>query len=85
MNKTRFINELEKQTKYSKEKCIIIKNILEENFFISKKNKDTIINTIHNELEVSNEEANKIYEVAVNIVKKEIKNKVKHPFKNLKN
>ncbi len=83
MNKTGFINELEKQTNYPKEKCMIINNILEEKFFISKKSKDKIINAIHNKLEVSNEEANRIYEIATRIVKEEIKNKLKHPFKNL--
>lgn len=37
MNKENFIYELSKNTGYSKEDCNTINDILEENFFISKK------------------------------------------------
>ncbi len=43
MNKKEFIDELSKRLSYPKEKCIMINDILESNFFISKKNKDKVI------------------------------------------
>lgn len=82
MNKTNFINELAMQLSYSKEVCVTINDILESNFFLSKKNKDKIIEEFIQKLDVNNEEAAKIYDVAIEIVKDEIKNKLKHPFKN---
>lgn len=82
MNKNGFITELSKQLSYSKEKCIIINDILESNFFISKKNKDKIIDEFMQILNASNEEAIKIYDTSVKIIKDEVKNKLKHPFKN---
>lgn len=82
MNKTNFINELSMQLSYSKEVCVTINDILESNFFLSKKNKDKIIEEFIQKLDVNNEEATKIYDVAIESVKDEIKNKLKHPFKN---
>lgn len=82
MNKTNFINELSMQLSYSKEMCVTINDILESNFFLSKKNKDKIIEEFIQKLDVNNEEATKIYDVSIEIVKDEIKNKLKHPFKN---
>jgi len=81
MNKTEFINELSKELSYSKDKCIIINQILESNFFISKKSKDKIIEELIQTLNINYEEAIKIYDTALTIIKNEIKNKLKHPFK----
>ncbi len=81
LNKNEFVNELSKQLSYSKEKCIMINDILENNFFISKKNKDKIIEEFIQELDINKEEAMSIYEIAVKIIKEEVKNKLKHPFK----
>lgn len=81
MNKKEFINELANQLNYPKEKCILINNILEDNFFISKKSKDKIVETFMQILHVNYEEAVKIYDIAVKIIKDEVKNKLKHPFK----
>lgn len=82
MNKNDFVSELSNQLSYSKEKCIIINDILENNFFINKKSKDKIIEEFIQLLNVSDEEAIKIYDIAVNIIKEEVKNKLKHPFRN---
>ena len=82
MNKTGLINELSKQLSYSKEKCLMINDILESNFFISKRNKDKIVDEFIQKLKVSSEEAMKIYDTAVKIIKDEVKNKLKNPFKN---
>lgn len=81
MNKNEFILELEKELSYSKDKCIIINDVLENNFFISKQSKNKIIDELMQNLNVDNNEATYIYEVAIRIVKEEVKNKFKHPFK----
>lgn len=81
MNKEEFINELSKKLSYTKDKCILINNILENNFFISKKTKDIIIDELIQALEVNCEEATRVYDTAIQIIKDEIKYKLKHPFK----
>lgn len=83
MNKQGFIEELSKQTGYDKEKCIIISNSLEDNFLFGKNNKKKTIKTLMNNLNCSEEEANHIYEKTSSIIIKEIKNKIKHPFKDM--
>lgn len=79
MNKEKFLNELSKQLDYSNETCIIINNILEENFFLSKSNKEKIIEKLKTTLEIEEIEASKIYDTSVEIIKKELAYKVKHP------
>lgn len=81
MNKTEFINELAKQLSYSQSKCSIVNEVLENNFFISKKNKDKIVTELMQRLEIDEEEAIRVYDVAIKIINDEIKNKLKHPFK----
>ncbi len=81
MNKTEFINELSNQINYPLEKCVLINDVLENNFFISKKNKDKIIMDLIQKLEVDKEEADCIYNTAAKIIVSQIKNKLKHPFK----
>ena len=43
MNKKEFIKALSEKMNYSEEKCLVINEILESNFFISKKSKDKIM------------------------------------------
>ncbi len=81
MNKTEFINKLSDKLSYPEEKCIIINEILESNFFISKKNKEKIIKKLILKLNVNYETAMNIYDVSVGIINEEIKNKLKHPFR----
>lgn len=80
MNKTGFINELSKQLLLTEEKCIVINDILEKNFFISKKSKPKIIDELMNKLNINNDEAVNIYNVSVKIFNSELKNKFHHPF-----
>lgn len=82
MNKTKFIDKLSATISYSKDKCLIINDILESNFFISKSNKDKIIKELTSTLDITSKEANNIYITATNIIKEELTNKLKHPFKN---
>ncbi len=80
MNKTEFIKQLSNNLSYSEDKCAIINDILESNFFISKKSKNKIIDDFVEKLKIDNKEASYIYEVSTKIVNDEIKYKLKHPF-----
>ena len=82
MNKQGFIKELSKRLSYNENECTIINNILEDNFFISKKNKDKIISEIVLKLDIDIDEATRIYEIAIKIINEQIKDKLRHPFKN---
>ncbi len=81
MNKKEFIHKVKEQINYSEEKCYIINEILERNFFLSKKSKNKIIEDLINQLDIDYEEANRIYNIADKIINDEIKNKLRHPFK----
>lgn len=82
MNKQGFIEELVKQTGYSREKCIIISDSLEDNFLFGKNNKTITINALMNNLSCDQDEAIHIYEITMIIIKQAIKNRIKHPFRN---
>lgn len=81
MNKKEFIKVLADRLNKSVEECEVINNILEENFIIGRKNKEKTINSLISKLEISEDEANGIYETFASIITSEIKNKIKHPFK----
>ena len=81
MNKEEFIKEFAKELNYEVNKCIVINDILEDNFFISKKSKYKIIDELVKQLNVSDEEASRIYDIAIDIVKRELKDKIRHPFR----
>lgn len=80
MNNKGFINELSKRLLLTEEKCIIINEILEENFFISKKSKPNIIDELMSKLDITRDSAENIYDVSVQVLNSEIKNKLRHPF-----
>lgn len=81
MNKSEFIKELSKQTGYDENKCNVINNIVEDTFIIGKKNKDKMIEKFEKQIELDENEADKLYETIMSIISSEIKNKLKHPFK----
>ena len=81
MNKHGFIEELEKQTGLSKDKCIIINDCFEENFLIGKKNKEKTINLLKENLNIDEEKADELYNTVSSIIATQIKEKIKHPFK----
>ena len=83
MNKNEFIKELMKKLNYDEERCTLINDILEEHFLIGKNNKKNIINDLINKLGIEEKMANNIYNISSKIITTEIKNKLKHPFKNL--
>lgn len=80
MNKKEFIKALSVKANLSIEKASIVNDILENNFFISKKNRDKIISEIVIELDIKIDEASNIYDIAKDILNEEIKNKLRHPF-----
>ena len=81
MNKTGFIEKLKETLKVDENTAKIINNILESNNIIGKKGKENIINDLMGQLKIDLQEANKIYEKVMDIIKDAIKNKLKHPFK----
>lgn len=83
MNKREVIEKLKNELDYSEKQCVIINNIIEDTFLIGKKNKEKMTERFANELNVSKEEANRIYEVFMTIFGAGIKDKLKHPFKDL--
>ena len=83
MNKERFINVLAEKLNCDTDYSRRVSDLLEDNFLIGKKNKEKTINSFVTELKVSKEEAEKIYETASSVIASAIKDKIKHPFKDL--
>ena len=81
MNKKEFLNELSRQTDLNESEAILVNDILEKNFFISKKNKDKIISELIIKLDISLDRATVIYDISKNIISNAIMNKLKQPFK----
>ena len=81
INKDEFINTIQNKTKLSKEKCLIINGVLENNFLLGNKNKQNIINELIDKLSVNEEKAEEIYNISMNIISLSLKEKLKHPFK----
>ena len=81
MNKREFLEELSKQTGLDNNKCVLINDIIEETTVIGKKNKEKMVTGFMEKLNISEEEANKIYETAMGITGEQVKEKLKHPFK----
>ena len=81
MNKTKFIETISEKTGYSIEDSTRINYIIEDNFILSRKSKDKIVDALMNEFNISNDEAEKIYIICTEIITKAIKDKLIHPFK----
>ena len=81
MNKRGFINKLMEEANIDLNTATIINDVLEENSFFGKKNKEKIINALIERLNISYDEADNYYNIASSIITKAIKAKIKHPFK----
>ena len=81
INKKSFINELQDNTNLSYEECLIVNNILENNFIFNKKKKEKVINELILQLNINDERANEIYNEIMQFISSKIKEKIKHPFK----
>lgn len=82
MNKEKVLEKLKENTGLSESECSILNSILESHFLIGKNNKEKIITDIIEKLEVSEEKANELYNNSMSIIGNELKEKIKHPFKN---
>ena len=67
MNKTEFIKELSKQTGYDEEKCTLINNVIENHFIFGKRNKDKIIQDLQVNSNLSEDNAENVYDIAIKI------------------
>ena len=81
MNKTMFLKELEEKTNLSEKDTLVVSNILDDYFVFGKNNKEKIVNAIKEKLNIDNCQADEIYNIAMNIISSNIKEKIKHPFK----
>lgn len=84
MNKTDVINKLKEELNYDEERCLAIDNIYEENFIFGKTNKERVIEKFISKLNMDQSEAEHVYEVMSSIVTNAIKDRIKHPFGNIK-
>lgn len=81
MNKTEFINELSKETGCTIEECVIINDVLESCFIVSKKSKTKIVDGIMSRLSFDEAKADEIYNTSMHIIASNVKDKLKHPFR----
>jgi len=83
-NKHALLVDLKERLKCSEEDCVIINNIIEETSLFGKKNKQKMIDEFMNQLDVSLDRANEIYDTFMDIFKSRVKWKIRHPFKSYK-
>ena len=81
MNKSGFIKELAKKTGLDEAKTTIINSIIEDTSLIGIKSKNKMIEGFKEKLNLTEEEAETIYETAMDIITTSMKNKLKNPFK----
>lgn len=81
MNKHELIEKLSEKIKCNREDATKIIEVFNNNFFISKSSKDKIISEIEASLQIEKQEANHIYLETIEIIKEELKNNLKHPFR----
>ena len=74
LNSNILLEEIGKKADLNKEECILVMKALNDNFFISKRNKKATINGIINNIKCDFETATLIYNTCVDIIRKEIKN-----------
>lgn len=70
MNKKDFINKLKELTNYSEENCILINEIIESHFIIGRNNKIKIMNDFIEKLKISEEKADELYNICMQIILK---------------
>lgn len=80
-NKQYFINKLQEKTGYNNEQCNLINDVLENNSFIGKKNRQKIINELMLN-SFTEDDAENIYDISRKIIFCELKNKINPFYKN---
>ena len=81
MNKSEFIKVLSEKLGYDEEKCTVINSIVEDHFIVGKNTKEKLLADFVEKLGVSQEEADKIYNVVAETVSDGIFGKIKRIFK----
>lgn len=84
MNKTNFIEKLNKETGYDENRCKIVNEVIESHLIIGKNNKEKILNDFIEKLNIEREEADDLYNKCIKILGNEFKKKIRHPFKSKK-
>lgn len=79
MNKSDFIKELESKTQLSAEHCAVVNDVLENHYIFRKKNKPKVVAELSERLSVEEAEADNIFELAMGIIKTEIKHAARRP------
>ena len=75
INKKSFISELQDKTNLSYNDCLIVNDILENNFIFNKKKKEKVINELIAQLNINDDRANEIYDLIMEFVSSKIKEK----------
>ena len=81
MNKTELINILQEKTNITKDNCIIINNILESHFLLGNITKQKIVDDLMQRLKITENKAEEVYKISMEIISLSVMNKLKHPFK----
>lgn len=81
MNKKEVAKLLSEKLEITIDDALKINEILENNLIFGRKGKEKILTELQNKLNITPDKANDIYNQASKIISKEIKNKIKHPFK----
>ena len=84
-NKHALLVDLKERLNCSEEDCIIINNIVEETSLFGKKNKAKMISGFMEQLDVTEERADEIYNTFMHIFKSRITYRFRHPFKSIFN
>lgn len=85
MNKRELIEILAEKASLNFNESEKAVNIIENNNIFNSKNKENIINELKEELNINELKAQEIYDIFMDLIKKGIKNKIKHPFKSSSN
>ena len=80
MTKEDVLKKLSKSLGYSLEETKRINDIFEENFILGKDSKDRIVKLLVKHINVNEKEAERIYEKFLEVLKKGLIEKLKHPF-----
>lgn len=80
MNKADFIKEISGKLGYDEEKCSLISSVIEDHFIIGKNNKEKILTDLMQKVGINQEDADKIYNMAMSTLANGVKDKILHPF-----
>ena len=83
MNKTELLKQIKEKANLSDEQMAKVGEVLDGTFFAGQNNHDKIVESLQKNLNISPEAADKVYNVAAEILTGEIFNKIKNPFEQM--